>query len=80
MQSPRPISLVIRRYDFSSDHFSVNFGRLVFGFRHALRPSAPPVGPDPRLWGHILLLVLTPVIPLCSLLKAHTMGFDRGYC
>ena len=52
----------------------------LFGLRHALRPPPPPVGPDPRLWGHILPLVLTPVIPLCSLLKAHTMGFDRGYC
>ena len=40
----------------------------LFGFRHALRPPAPPVGPDPRLWGHILLFVLTPVIPLCRLL------------
>ena len=43
-------------------------GAGVFGFRHALRPPAPPVGPDPRLWGHILLFVLTPVIPLCRLL------------
>ena len=29
---------------------------VVFSFRHALRPPVPPVGPDPRLWGHILLL------------------------
>ena len=27
-KSPRLISLVIWRYDFSSDHFSVNFGRF----------------------------------------------------
>ena len=42
-------------------------GGVVFGFRHALRPPVPPVGPDPRLWGHIVLLVLTPVIPSCRL-------------
>ena len=43
-------------------------GVLVFGFCHALRPPAPPVRPDPRFWGHILLFLLTPVIPLCRLL------------
>ena len=32
----------------------------MFGFHHALRPPARPVGPDPRLWGHILFFVLTP--------------------
>ena len=51
----------------------------LFGFCHALRPPVPPVGPDPRLWGHILLFVLTSVIPLGRLLWANTMGFDRGY-
>ena len=45
----------------------VELGRGVFGFRHALRPAVPSVGPDPRLWGHIVLLVLTPVLPLCRL-------------
>ena len=46
----------------------VELGRGVFGFCHALRPLALPVGPDPRLWGHILLFVLTPIMPLCTLL------------
>ena len=40
----------------------------MFGFRHAPRPPASPVGPDPRLWGHILLFVLPPPISLCRLL------------
>ena len=43
----------------------VELGRGVFGFPHALRPPLPPVRPDPWLWGHIVLLVLTPVIRLC---------------
>ena len=55
-------------YFFRACMFGVPTMNPFFGFRPALRPPAPPVGPDPWLWGHILLFVLTPVIPLCRLL------------
>ena len=48
-------------------HWPLIYLALVLVFCHALHPPVLPVGPDPQLWGHILLLRLTPVIPLCRL-------------